>query len=118
MDDDAGWDLVAQRLRQEFLRRSLAPTSVATAIRMDSRTMTALLDGKGISRTHRLGDLANYLGWEGDAFDLIRRGEEPVPLQKSNEPDEFRFRSLERRVDRLEALIEDALQPPDPEGVE
>jgi transcriptional regulator with XRE-family HTH domain len=115
MKHEAGWHLVAERVQQEIDRQGLSLRAVEIGTGLNFRTIKKLLAGEPMARRDRLSVLAQFLGWEGDAFERIRQGREPVPLDKPIPDDasaeELRFRAIERRMDRLEGLLEDALQP-------
>lgn len=109
------WDEVAAWLNREMERQQMSASKLAAAANMDMRTLNRLLRGEGVLRADRRAAVALALGFEGDAISRILAGEEPpTRAAASDGGDELRFRSIERRLDRLEALIEDALQPPDP----
>jgi transcriptional regulator with XRE-family HTH domain len=76
-DGDKGWDLVAARLEREISRRGLTLRAIESATGVNYRTLQKLLAGERVTRRDRLAELARYLGWEGDGFDRIRRGQEP-----------------------------------------
>ena len=80
MHDDEGWDLVATRLDHEISRRGLTLRAIETATGVNYRTLQKLLAGERVTRRDRLAALSRYLGWQGDAFERIRRGEEPEPV--------------------------------------
>lgn len=111
-DESARRDKVADWIRREMDRQGITPTRLGTLAGMDLRTLNKLLAGGAVLRADRRAAVALALGFEGDSISRILDGQDPVPLETEGS-DELRFRALERRVDRLEALIEDALQPPD-----
>lgn len=113
MDDDDGWGNVKEWLEQLMAETGTSKASVVRGAGVDQRTLDKLLDGVGVKRTDRLAVLARFFGFRGDAFDRVRHGEPPVRVEGDDEA-ELRFRSLERRVDRLEALLEGAVRPPGP----
>jgi transcriptional regulator with XRE-family HTH domain len=78
VNDDEGWDLVASRLAAEMSVRGLTLRAIEQATGVSYPTMQKLLAGERVTRRDRLVVLAQYFGWPGDAFDRIRRGEEPV----------------------------------------
>jgi hypothetical protein len=78
VNDDEGWDLVATRLEYEIASRGLTLRAIETATGVNYRTLQKLRSGERVTRRDRLAELARYLGWQGDGFDRIRRGEEPV----------------------------------------
>ena len=75
---DEGWDLVAVRLEHELATRGLTLRAIETATGVNYRTLQKLLAGERVARRDRLAELARFLGWQGDGFDRIRRGEEPT----------------------------------------
>ncbi len=116
VNDGIGWDLVQKWLEQELSTRGISKAVIVREAKVDQRTIDKLLDGKGIARQDRLAAIAASLGYRGDAFDLVRRGEPPVPLAPADDETDLRFRAVERRLDRIEALLEAALPPLDRSG--
>lgn len=108
--DNQRWDRVARWLEQQLAERGVAKRTIVREVRLDQRTLDKLLAGDGITRRDRLGALATYLGYRADAFDLIQRGEEPVRLGITEDDTELRFRAIERRLNRVEELLEDAVR--------
>lgn len=78
VNDDEGWDLVATRLAHEITSRGLTLRAIETATGVNYRTLQKLLAGERVTRRDRLAELARYLGWQGDGFERIRKGEEPA----------------------------------------
>lgn len=112
VNDTQRWELVAGWLQRQLDERGLAKSQIVRDVRVDQRTLDKLLNGHGIARRDRLAALATYLGYRADAFDLVGAGHDPVPLSPSGDELELRLRAIDRRLDRIEALIEAALQPP------
>lgn len=112
VNDIHRWDLVAEWLKRQLAERGLAKSQIVRDVRVDQRTLDKLLNGQGIARRDRLAALATYLGYRGDAFDLVGAGLEPVALGPGDEELDLRLRAIDRRLDRIEALIEVVLQPP------
>lgn len=107
-DPDEGWDIVAIRLHQEISTRGLANRTIEREAGVSTPTIKKLLAGEPVRRVDRLAALAAYLGWRGDAFDRIRRGEEPEPADGGTTPiadHEARLADLERRVTAIEETV-------------
>jgi len=69
---------VATRLAHEITSRGLTLRAIETATGVNYRTLQKLLAGERVTRRDRLAELARYLGWQGDGFERIRKGEEPA----------------------------------------
>lgn len=72
-----GWERVAIRLHDEIQQRGLTRARIARDTGVSPQTLHKLLAGEPIARTDRLSVLASYLGWPGDGFERVRRGEDP-----------------------------------------
>lgn len=116
MSDKPRWDLAQTWLAQQIAERALSKATIVRDVRLDQRTLDKVLDGTGVKRADRLAALAQYLGFRGDAFALLVSGQEPVPLGITDGEAELRFRALERRLDRIEALLESGLSPEGPQA--
>jgi transcriptional regulator with XRE-family HTH domain len=77
MDENAGWDRVAAWLQAEIERQGLTLRKIEIEGGVAYRTVQKLLDGKPVGRRDALARLAGFLGYEPDAIDRVRRGEEP-----------------------------------------
>jgi transcriptional regulator with XRE-family HTH domain len=75
VNDDDGWDAVAAWLQQEIERQGLTLRRIEVEGNVAYRTVQKLLDGVPVSRRDALARLADFLGYEPDAIDRIRRGE-------------------------------------------
>lgn len=87
----------------------ISKTGLAKAAGLDFRTVDRLLDGKGARRA-QLSRLAHFFGWPGNAFDDIADGVPPPPVSTGDERTvDDRLTDLERRFDRMEAMVESLL---------
>lgn len=81
-DDNEGWQRVATWLDAEIKGRGLSMGQVEKESGVSYKTIRKLLDGEPVSRRDRLGTLARALGFRADAFDAVRRGDEPTALAR------------------------------------
>lgn len=91
-------------------------TQVLREAGMAQQTLAKLKRGEPIAYRHRLSALARALGYQADAFDLVRRGEEPRKGQVIYAPahdgrsDAARLTAVEQRLERIEAAVEQLLE--------
>ena len=103
MDDD--WGRVASWLERELALQGVSLRSLETSHRVNYRTTKGLLDGQPVTRRAALTNLANALGYEGDAIDRVLRGEEPVRLPGEGDSTEQRFRLIEADLAQVKATV-------------
>lgn len=84
-----GWDRVAGELLRRMEQRGLSKDRIPG---VDRKTVLRALDGRPL-RTDAASRLAVAVGWRPDAFERIRRGEEPVA---SGEEVDDRLSAVER----------------------
>lgn len=123
---DDEWGRVKERTRHEVFSRG-GVRAVERASGVSATTITKLLEAQPVRRQDRLAVLAAYFGWSPDAFDRIRRGDEPLPLDgaEAAAPAEApvyvldtnvvielhrRVEHLEESVDRQEATLRSILE--------
>lgn len=79
MNDDEGWDKVASWLKSETEKQGLTLRRIEVDGGVAYRTVQKLLAGQPVDRRDALARLSTFLGYQADAIDRIRRGEQPVP---------------------------------------
>lgn len=132
-DEHDGWRLVGAWLQGVIDERGLSMAAVSRDSGVSHKSLRRLLDGEPLKRRDRLGTLARSLGFRADAFDLVRRGEEPAPLETTTlvvgtahselgslearargtvtrPSDEERLTALEQRLGRIETAVEQLLE--------
>lgn len=100
MGEGDGRARIARAVQWAIDELAISKTRLADEAGVDFRTLQRLLDGDNV-RAAQKSKLARYLGWPGNAFDLIADGEDPPPLPASLQP-----RSIEERVNALESRFE------------
>lgn len=81
-DDEGGWDRVGAWLRREMHAQGLSMGKLERDSGVAYQTLRKLLDGQPITRRERLVPLARALGYQHDAFDAVRAGEEPARIDQ------------------------------------
>ena len=108
MDDD--WGRVAAWLERELALQGVSLRSLETSHRVNYRTTKGLLEGQPVTRRATLTNLANALGYEGDAIDRILRGEEPVRIAADGDSTERRLTAVEVDLARVRADVAQILR--------
>jgi hypothetical protein len=102
------WDHVAAAVRHVLNGLAVSKTGLARAAKVDFRTVDRMLKAQPVQHA-QLSKLALYVGWDGDAFDAIRKGEPPPPVRRSEASPDDRLSALEHRFDRMEAALRSRL---------
>jgi transcriptional regulator with XRE-family HTH domain len=73
-----GASRMAEWFESQVAQRGLTLRRIETEAGVSHQTLQKVLAGEPVQRRDRLAALAQYLGYRGDAFELIARGNEPV----------------------------------------
>jgi transcriptional regulator with XRE-family HTH domain len=119
-EDVDGWDLVARRLEAEIQERGVSLGEVVRGSGVAYKTLRKMLSGEPMARRDRLAALARYFGWPVDAFDRIRRGEEPDPAERllGRSGGTSPFAAAAARYDQLLTTLGEIIERLSPDSIE
>lgn len=78
MNPDDGWRRIPEALSTRMGERGATKTQIVRRGGVDWGTINKLLSGEPVRREDALWRVAEFLGWQADAFDRIRRGDPPI----------------------------------------
>lgn len=108
VDDD--WARVAAWLERQLALQGVSLRSLESSHKVNYRTTKGLLEGQPVTRRATLTNLANALGYEGDAIDRLLRGQEPVKLPTMDGDVDRRLTSVERELAEVRADVAEILR--------